>query len=169
MTIKPLGPREVARTTGVSTDTLRHYERHGLLPAVSRTESGYRRYSPATIERVLLIQRALVVGFSLAELKRVFTVRNMGGAPCRSVRALVGERLDELTRRIDQLVTLREDLRALVVDWDATLANTPPGERAYLLDALAAIPGIERSRTERHARVPGGHATRPRMRRLRSS
>ena len=69
MTAAPMGPRDVARTTGVSTDTLRHYERKGLLPGVTRTAAGYRRYSAATVERVLLIQRALVVGFSLADLK----------------------------------------------------------------------------------------------------
>ena len=167
MTTKPLGPRDVARVTGVSTDTLRHYERQGLLPAVARTDSGYRRYSPAAIERVLLIQRALVVGFSLAELKRVFNVRDRGGAPCRNVRALVGERLDELNRRIEQLVMLREELRALLVDWDAKLAKTPDGQRAHLLDALATKPEIERTRTERHSRLPSGHATRSQMRRAR--
>jgi DNA-binding transcriptional MerR regulator len=149
MTVKPLGPRDVARMTGVSTDTLRHYERKGLLPAVARTDSGYRRYAPATVERVLLIQRALAIGFSLAELKRVLTVRDKGGAPCRAVRALVGERLDELERRIDELITCREALRALLVDWDATLANTPPDQQARLLDTLAAKPEIERSRKQR--------------------
>ena len=76
MTTAPMGPRDVARTTGVSTDTLRHYERKGLLPGVTRTAAGYRRYSAATVERVLLIQRALVVGFSLADLKRVLAVRD---------------------------------------------------------------------------------------------
>ena len=149
--MKPLAPRDVARATGVSTDTLRHYERQGLLPAVLRTSAGYRQYSPAVVDRVLLIQRALVVGFSLADLKRVLTVRDKGGAPCRSVRALVGERLHELNRRIDQLVTLREELRALVNDWDAQLAKTPPGQRAHLLDGLGASSGIERTRRERQA------------------
>ena len=160
MTSTPLGPRDVARMTGVSTDTLRHYERQGLLPAVTRTDSGYRRYSPATVERVLLIQRALVVGFSLAELKRVFSVRDKGGAPCRSVRALVGERLDELNRRIEQLTTLREELRGLLVDWDAALAATPQGQRAHLLDALGTKPGIERSRRQRQAPAPSVPARR---------
>jgi len=71
VTDSTLGPREVARATGVSTDTLRHYERLGLLPAVHRTTSGYRRYAPAAVARVQMIQRALVMGFSLRDLKRV--------------------------------------------------------------------------------------------------
>ena len=51
-----LGPRAVAAATGVSTDTLRHYERLKLLPSVTRTRAGYRRYPPASVERVKLIR-----------------------------------------------------------------------------------------------------------------
>jgi MerR family transcriptional regulator, Zn(II)-responsive regulator of zntA len=145
-----MGPRDVARATGVSTDTLRHYERHGLLPAVTRTAAGYRRYSAAAVPRVLLIQRALVVGFSLAELKRVLGVRDTGGAPCASVRALVGARLEQLNGRIEELVALREELRALLQQWDLTLAKTPQGQPAHLLESLASQGAIERTR---HARL----------------
>ena len=100
MTAAPMGPRDVARVTGVSTDTLRHYERKGLLPGVTRSAAGYRRYSATTVDRVMLIQRGLVVGFSLAELQRVLGIRDGGGAPCRQVRTLVGQRFEELNRRI---------------------------------------------------------------------
>ena len=137
-TAASIGPRDAARATGVSTDTLRHYERLGLLPGIARTGAGYRRYSPATVARVQVIQRALSIGFSLKDLKRVLTVRDAGGAPCRTVRALVGERLIELNQRLDELHVLRDDLTALIADWDRTLAQTPPGVRAHLLDALAA-------------------------------
>ncbi|HEX5216882.1 MAG TPA: MerR family transcriptional regulator, partial [Vicinamibacterales bacterium] len=135
-----MGPRDAARATGVSTDTLRHYERLGLLPGIGRTAAGYRRYSAATVARVHVIQRALGIGFSLKDLKRVLTARDAGGAPCHAVRALVGERLGELNQRLEELHVLRDDLMALVADWDRTLAHTPPGRRAHLLDALAAPP-----------------------------
>ena len=137
MTDRPLGPSEVARLTGVSTDTLRHYERRGLLPAPLRTGAGYRRYPPSAVERVKLIQRALDVGFSLRDLGRVLAEREKGGAPCRGVRALVGERLGDVERRIDELTALRADLTALLAEWDVRLAATPAGARAYLLDSLA--------------------------------
>jgi len=149
MTARPMGPRDVARTTGVSTDTLRHYERKGLLPGVTRTAAGYRRYSAATVERVLLIQRALVVGFSLADLKRVLSLRDRGGAPCHSVRALVGKRLDGLNRRIEELLALRDELRLLLTEWDGRLSKTAQGQRANLLETLGSRAVIERSR---HAR-----------------
>jgi DNA-binding transcriptional MerR regulator len=151
MTHRSMGPAEVARATGVSTDTLRHYERNGLLPAVARTAAGYRRYPAATVQRVLLIQRALVVGFSLADLKRVLGVRDKGGAPCSSVRELVGERLEALNRRIEELTGLRRELRLLLQEWDAKLEKTPPGQRAHLLETLGGRPGIERTRHEHGA------------------
>jgi DNA-binding transcriptional MerR regulator len=151
MTLGPMGPRDVARATGVSTDTLRHYERNGLLPAVKRTAAGYRQYSATTVQRVLLIQRALVVGFSLSDLKRVLGVRDKGGAPCRSVRELVGERLDELNRRIEELIVLREELRVLLQEWDLKLAKTSHGQPAQLLETLGSKSRIERALRERQA------------------
>jgi MerR family transcriptional regulator, Zn(II)-responsive regulator of zntA len=144
-----IGPREAAKATGVSTDTLRHYERMALLPGVTRTAPGYRRYSPATVERVLLIQRALVVGFSLADLKRVLNVRDRGGAPCASVRSILAARLEQLNRRIEELSALRDELRVLAVDWEKRLTKTPTGARAHLLETLRDSPAIERARSHR--------------------
>jgi DNA-binding transcriptional MerR regulator len=144
-----VGSREAARATGVSTSTLRHYERLGLVPGVSRTTGGYRRYSAKALERVLLIQRALVVGFSLADVRKVLSVRDSGGAPCQGVRALVAARLDALSRQIAELRTLRAELRALLTDWDRRLTGTPSGERAHLLESLASRPGVDRRRRSR--------------------
>ena len=152
-----LSAKAAARATGVSTDTLRHYERKGLLPRVHRTASGHRRYSPATIERVLLIQRALIVGFSLNDLGRVLAVRDRGGAPCHSVRTLVSERLAALARQIDDLANLRDELRTLVTEWDAILSETPDGKPARLLDTLATSAAVERARRKRHERVERRH------------
>jgi DNA-binding transcriptional MerR regulator len=144
-----MGPKEVARATGVSTDTLRHYEREGLLPRVRRTAAGYREYSAATVQRVLLIQRALVIGFSLAALKRVLTVRDRGGAPCRNVRDLIDERLQALDRRIDELLALRDELRGILPEWDDRLSRTPRGQPAHLLESLDSKPHIESVRRAR--------------------
>jgi DNA-binding transcriptional MerR regulator len=145
-----MGPREVARATGVSTDTLRHYEAKGLLPRAVRTPAGYRQYPASAINRVLLIQRALVVGFSLDDVQRVLAVRDRGGAPCRGVRDLVGKRLEALSGQIDQLSALRDELTQLLEEWDGRLAATAAGERAHLLETLGAKTQIERAR---HART----------------
>lgn len=135
-----LGPRALANASGVSTDTLRHYERLGLLPQTARTPSGYRRYSPDCLERVRLIQRALTIGFSLNDLASVLARRERGDAPCRHVRALVAQRLSELETRLAELTRLREEMRALLQEWDARLARTPEGQRARLLDVLSIRP-----------------------------
>src|SRR5947207_15027156 len=84
---RPLRSGELARRAGVSPDTLRHYERKGLL-APCRTPSGYREYSAEAVDRVRLIRRALSIGFSLDELAPILAARDRGRAPCRAVRAL---------------------------------------------------------------------------------
>lgn len=144
-----LGPRELARLTGVSTDTLRHYERKGLVRPVHRTAAGYRRYPPDSVQRVNLIQRALAVGFSLDELARVLGERDHGGAPCRSVRALVNARLEDLDRQIVDLTALRIELQRLLAEWDVRLAAAPPGARAHLLETLAGRPAIDTASARR--------------------
>jgi len=140
MTASWLGPRALAGACGVSPDTLRHYDRLGLLPRTVRTRAGYRRFPPESVERVRLIQRALTVGFTLRELAAVLERRERGEPPCRRVRALVGERLAVLETRLSELTTLRDEMRRLVRDWDARLARTPEGQRARLLDVLAVRP-----------------------------
>ncbi len=76
-----LSPRELAASAGVSTDTLRHYEKSGVLPKPARTRAGYRRYPAVAVTRVALVRRALAIGFSIKELTRVFRERDQGGAP----------------------------------------------------------------------------------------
>lgn len=144
----------LARLTGVSTDTLRHYERKGLLPPPPRMANGYRRYPSDAVARVRLIQRALVIGFSLDELARVLKERAAGGAPCRKVRGIVEERLAALDRQLADLRMLKRDLRELLSEWDVRLDQTPPGERAHLLESLAQRPAPRVVTTRPVRRVP---------------
>jgi DNA-binding transcriptional MerR regulator len=137
VTTKPtLRIGELAAATGVSRDTLRHYERKGVLKKAARTSGGYRVYPLDAVERVALVRRALVVGFSLDELARVFAERDRGGTPCRSVRKLVGVRLHELEGQIAELVELRANLHRMLDEWDRTLRDTPQDAQARLLDGL---------------------------------
>lgn len=131
---------ELARVTGVSTDSLRHYERIGVLAKPRRTAAGYRRYPPEAVKRVRMVRRALAIGFTLRELARILHVREKGGAPCREVRTLAAAKLEELDRRLNELTVLREHLARLLGDWDKRLGRAAPGMRAGLLDALGDIP-----------------------------
>jgi MerR family transcriptional regulator, copper efflux regulator len=128
---------ELACLSGVSTDTLRHYERKGVLPKPRRLGNGYRKYPASSVDRVRLIRRALAVGFTLDELARFLKARDRGQAPCREVRSLAAEKLVALESRLSELMALRDELRATLVDWDGRLARKGSGQRAGLLDALA--------------------------------
>jgi DNA-binding transcriptional MerR regulator len=126
----------LAHLAGVSTDTLRHYERKGLL-ASRRSPNGYREYPPEALNRVRLVQRALSVGFSLDELARLLRIRHEGGAPCREVRALAAAKLESMEVQIRELKALRSELRDWIAAWDVKLAQTPRGKRAWLLESWA--------------------------------
>lgn len=130
---------ELARLAGVSSDTLRHYERVGVLQRPARSANNYRAYPEESIARVLLIRRALAFGFSLAELTLVLRERDKGGLPCRKVRAIAAAKLVSTEARLVELTQLRNDLRALLDTWDGVLGATPAGQRAHLLDSLPVL------------------------------
>src|SRR5436190_24388288 len=85
---------DVARACGVSTDTIRWYEKQGVLAPVHRERNGYCVYDAETIERVRVVRRAIAVGFSVAELARIFRQRAAGRPPCREVRAMAARKLE---------------------------------------------------------------------------
>lgn len=133
---KALRSGDLAKLTGVSTDTLRHYERIGVLAHPKRTDAGYRVYTADAVKRVQLVRRALSVGFSLAELVWVLKVRDSGGAPCKQVRALAASKLERIDQQMEELRCMRTQLVDLFAVWDERLGNTPAGERAGLLEML---------------------------------
>ncbi|MEK6284169.1 MAG: heavy metal-responsive transcriptional regulator [Acidobacteriota bacterium] len=148
---------ELARLAGVSTDTLRHYERKGLLARPRRSANGYREYPASDLDRVRLVRGALGIGFTLDELARIFSVRDRGGAPCHQVRALAGTKLTEVETQLGELTALRDELRRLLKNWDALLAKNLPSERAGLLESLAAKATKalgRRTRSSRFTRTP---------------
>jgi MerR family transcriptional regulator, copper efflux regulator len=128
---------ELARLAGVSTDTLRHYERKGVLPRARRLDNGYRQYPPDSVGRVRLIRRALAVGFTLDELAQFLKARDRGQAPCREVRALAEEKLAGLEGRLEEMLAVRDEMRGMLKDWDRRLSGEKAGGRAGLLESLA--------------------------------
>jgi DNA-binding transcriptional MerR regulator len=130
---------KLAQLAGVSADTLRHYERLGLLPSPQRSAGGYRLYPPSALDRVRMIRRALAIGFSLKELGRILRVREQGGAPCREVRAMADQKLRELEDRIEEMTALQRLLNGLLAQWDKKLSHTPKGSKAFLLEGLSKL------------------------------
>jgi MerR family transcriptional regulator, copper efflux regulator len=146
---KMLRSGKLAQLTRVSTDLLRHYERIGVLPPPARTSNGYRIYAPQMVARVRAVRRSVALGFSLAELSRIFAVRDRGGIPCRDVRALAGEKLHCVEQSLTELKALRRQLQAIIRDWDCRLARTSARQRAGLLESLADFSTIHKSNSHR--------------------
>ena len=137
---------DLAKATGVSTATLRHYERKGVLSSV-RSSNGYREYPKDAFERVQLIRKAMTVGFTLDELSAVFKVFDRGGAPCQQVRSLAAGKLAEIENHLKEVTALRDDLQAALKDWDARLEKTASGQRAGLLKTLTTRSSVLSSST----------------------
>jgi DNA-binding transcriptional MerR regulator len=109
---------EVAKRSGIGIETLRFYERQGLLGAPARTESGYRMYDSSMLERLDFIKQAQVLGFSLAEIARIIAEKDAGQSPCVEVREIVRRRLEEIDRQLKEMQRYRRELAAALRDWD---------------------------------------------------
>lgn len=127
---------EVASRTGVSADTVRHYERKGLLGKVARDGSGYRRYPEEVVDRIHVVRRALGIGFTLDELSRIFRQRDNGKAPCASVFRLATRKAAELDEQIAAMTALRAALGETLAAWEQRLDNAGEGGFANLLASL---------------------------------
>jgi len=104
----------LAKAAGVNIDTIRYYERHGLLPQAARRESGYRVCAGGDVARLTFIRRAKELGFSLgdiAELLSLSTDRNNG---VRGVKRKAEERLADVERKIAELRRVQRGLKTLI-------------------------------------------------------
>ena len=141
----PLGGRalkigEVAKASGIGIETLRFYEKSGLLDSPSRTESGYRLYNEDVLERLDFIKRAQVLGFALDEIKRIITDKRAGQSPCAEVREIVRHRLAELDARMREMKRYRNELASALDEWDQ--AGDVPGHVCGLIEGSHIDHGI---------------------------
>ncbi|QFI53414.1 Zn(2+)-responsive transcriptional regulator [Aeromonas simiae] len=105
---------ELAKACGIKADTLRFYEKNGLLAPSIRSEAGYRLYSEADRRRLEFILRAKSVGFSLADIGELLDLdRNKASVTCQEVKAVADAKLDQVEAKIHELVRFRENLKAL--------------------------------------------------------
>jgi DNA-binding transcriptional MerR regulator len=123
---------EVATQAGVNVETLRYYERRGLLPEPERTIGGHREYGHDTVRFVRAVKEAQSLGFSLSEIEDYLRLtRRSPGAASDEIRARIVAKMDELDAKIAELQTMRAGLtRALDERWDALDSST--SNAAYL-------------------------------------
>jgi DNA-binding transcriptional MerR regulator len=98
----------------MSADTLRYYEKIGLLPRVARNGSGVRRYDRADLARLKFIQRARLMNFSLDEIRNLLQFRSDPSGSKAQVRELTRRKLDDIGARVDALQALRQELDLLM-------------------------------------------------------
>jgi Hg(II)-responsive transcriptional regulator len=115
---------EVAERAGVNVQTLRYYERRGLLPEPPRGESGYRFYGHDAVRRVRFIKRAQELGFGLSDAESLLALAAGGPESCEAARELAETKVAELDRRIADLLAMRDSLQRL-----ATTCLRPRAER----------------------------------------
>lgn len=104
---------ELARMTGLNTNTIRYYESQGLLLPAERSESGYRVYSEEDIGRLRFIQKAKLIGLSLAEIKDIIEHRVDGTSPCEQVATFLANKIADVEQRIKDLQDFLGDLLTL--------------------------------------------------------
>lgn len=107
---------KLAREAGVAIDTVRYYERRGLLVEPERRPSGYRDYGQGDLERLRFIRRAKLLGFSLADIAELLRLSRSTEADRGEIRALASQRLEQVERQLLDLATIRDTLRGLVDD-----------------------------------------------------
>ena len=102
----------LAKAAGVNVETVRYYQRRGLLREPSKPPGGHRRYSPAHVQQIGFIRRAQQLGFSLEEVKSLMELAD--ASDCRDARGIAEQKYEALGARIAQLDTMRGELKRLI-------------------------------------------------------
>lgn len=105
---------DLASATGVSAQTIRYYERRGLLPTATRESNGYRDYDAAIAGQLRFITAAQAAGLTLTEIGSITALRQAGEAPCAHVSSLLHERLEDVRTRQRELAALESELQQLI-------------------------------------------------------
>jgi MerR family mercuric resistance operon transcriptional regulator len=114
---------EVAGRAGVNTQTLRYYERRGLLPEPPRSPGGYRDYPGSAVDVLRFVKRSQELGFSLNDVERLLDLAAGGPDSCDQARSLAEEQLDGLDRKIADLQRMRASLAELVATCERPAAD----------------------------------------------
>lgn len=125
---------QLAKRANVNLETIRYYERRGLIPEPPRNDSGYRQYSQDTVIRTLFIKRAQALGFSLKEILELLSLRMEAGMSCRDVKVRAETKIAEVENRIEALTQMRKALLRLA---GKCTGKGPIGECPFLKELEA--------------------------------
>jgi DNA-binding transcriptional MerR regulator len=136
---------QAATESGVSIDTIRFYERRGVLPAPARTPSGYRLYDSSVVARIQLARRLQGLGLTLDEIAAALHDRDQGHATCETQRWRLEAALDRIEARLAELIRLRRDVRGALAACEAGTCGLATPAGAVSLDPPDAEGFLPRS------------------------
>jgi DNA-binding transcriptional MerR regulator len=163
---------DVADLAGVTSHAVRHYVRVGLITPTQDPRNKYRRFTPRDVRRVLFIKRAQRLGFSIPDIAAILRESERGVTPCPLVRRIIGERIAERDREVEEMLALRSRMKEALARWSRLPDTVPTGDE---ICALIEQEGLELPTQERAepcggpARTPGLRPVRPRPRGRRRS
>jgi MerR family Zn(II)-responsive transcriptional regulator of zntA len=125
---------EIAARTGLSTHTLRFYEKNGLIDASQRTESGYRLYSESDVRKAEFIRTARNIGFSLDDISSLLSIRiDKSSHTCQEVTEITRRKLDDVNERIRELTSMQRTLTTLL---DSCCGGPEDATHCSIMEAL---------------------------------
>jgi len=123
---------QLAKETGLNVQSIRFYERKGLLPSVNRSASGYRIYKEDSIRRIQFIKHAQEVGFSLKEISELLSLKVSGNGSCDMVQQIAAEKLKQLEERLESIERMKLTLTSMMEMCEEGL----PARACPILEAL---------------------------------
>lgn len=105
---------ELARRASVNIETIRYYERRGLIAEPPRNKSGHRQYSEEAVKRTEFIRRCQALGFSLNEIQEILELRVTPASTCAEMKSRVTEKLNDVDKKLNELARIRDALARLL-------------------------------------------------------
>lgn len=143
----------LAQATGTPVETIRYYEREGLLPPPARAENNYRLYLPAHVERLAFIRQCRNLDMTLDEIRALIQLREAPAQDCGEINILLDEHIGHVAQRIRELRALEKDLKALRARCTAPHAVADCG----ILDGLDRAAAASPTPAPRRRHVHGAH------------
>ncbi len=130
--MKAMSIGALSAATGVNTETIRYYERTGLLPEPDRTPAGYRQYRPEHLRRLSFIRKGRELGFSIDAVRTLLRLAEHPDTPCEDADRIASDHLADVERKIEELGRLRDALRGMTNCCAHSVAE------CRIIDALAS-------------------------------
>jgi Hg(II)-responsive transcriptional regulator len=150
--MKTMTAGQVARLAGVGVETVRFYEKNGLLEEPARRVSGYREYDEQTVNRLRFIQRAKDIGFTLTEIKDLLSLRSCSDQPCDDMRERAEAKITEIEEKVALLLRMKQVLGRLV----SSCGKQEDSSRCPILEALDGIKTTDRRNEDGNDNDYGG-------------